>query len=54
MSRSKKHEPETELEKLQAENARLRAENALLKKVTALVKEREARERMSGQKPSKS
>ena len=53
MSRSKKHEPETELEKLQAENARLRAENALLKKVTALVKEREARERMSGQKPSK-
>ncbi|OOG18130.1 transposase [Sphingobacterium sp. CZ-UAM] len=54
MSRSKKHEPETELEKLQAENARLRAENALLKKVTALVKEREARERMSGRKPSKS
>lgn len=53
MSRSKKHEPETELEKLQAENARLRAEIALLKKVTALVKEREARERMSGQKPSK-
>ena len=53
MGRSKKHEPETELEKLQAENIRLRAENALLKKVTALVKEREARERMSGQKPSK-
>ncbi|WP_225874872.1 helix-turn-helix domain-containing protein [Pedobacter hiemivivus] len=53
MKRSKKHEPETELEKLQAENARLRAEVALLKKVTALVKEREARERMSGQKPSK-
>jgi len=53
MSRSKKHEPETELEKLQTENARLRAEIALLKKVTALVKEREARERMIGQKPSK-
>lgn len=53
MGRSKKHEPETELEKLQAENIRLRAEIALLKKVTALVKEREARERMSGQKPSK-
>lgn len=53
MSRSKKHEPKTELEKLQTENARLRAENALLKKVTALVKEREARERMSGQEPSK-
>lgn len=48
-----KHEPETELEKLRAENARLRAENALLKKVKALVMEREARERMSGQKPSK-
>lgn len=53
MRKSNKHEPETELEKLQAENARLRAENALLKKVTALVREREARERMSGQKPSK-
>src|SRR5690606_16298074 len=53
MSKSKKHEPETELEKLQAENTRLRAEIALLKKVTALVKEREARERMNGQKPSK-
>lgn len=53
MSRSKKHEPETELEKLQAENARLRAEIALLKKVTALAKEREARERMNGQKPSR-
>jgi transposase len=54
MRRSKKHESETEVEKLQAENARLRAENALLKKVTALVKEREARKRMSGQQPSKS
>jgi transposase len=53
MGRSKKLEPETEVEKLQAENARLRAENALLKKVKALVQEREARERMSGQKPSK-
>lgn len=53
MGRSKKREPETELEKLQAENARLRAENALLKKVKALVEEREARERMSGRKPSK-
>ena len=53
MGRPKKREPETELERLQAENARLRAENALLKKVKALVEEREARERMSGQKPSK-
>lgn len=32
MARSKKREPQTELEKLQAENLRLRAENALLKK----------------------
>lgn len=32
MARPKKRIPETELEKLQAENARLRAENALLKK----------------------
>lgn len=53
MGRPKKRIPATELEKLQAENARLRAENALLKKVKALVEEREARERMSGQKPSK-
>lgn len=53
MGRPKKREPESELEKLQAENARLRAENALLKKVKALVEQREARERMSGRKPSK-
>ena len=53
MGRPKKREPETELEKLQAENIRLRAENALLKKVKALVEEREARERMIGQKPSR-
>jgi transposase len=53
MGRPKKHVPETALEKLQAENACLRGENALLKKVKALVKEREARERMSGQQPSK-
>jgi len=53
MGRSKKLEPETEAEKLRAENIRLRAENALLKKVTALVREREPRERTSGQKPSK-
>ena len=53
MGRPKKRIPETELEKLQAENLRLRAENALLKKVRALVLEKEARERMLGQKPSK-
>ena len=53
MGRPKKQAPITELEKLQAENERLRAENALLKKVKALVEEREAREHMNGQKPSK-
>lgn len=52
MPRPKKKEPQTELEKLQAENLRLRAENALLKKVRALVEEEEARARLNGQKPS--
>ncbi len=52
MARPKKKEPQTELEKLQAENLRLKAENALLKKVKALVEEQEARARLNGQKPS--
>lgn len=52
MARPKKREPQTELEKLQAENLRLRAENALLKKAKALVEERKARERQNGQTPS--
>lgn len=52
MARPKKKVPQTELEKLQAENLRLRAENALLKKVKALVEEEQARARLSGQKPS--
>ena len=52
MARPKKKEPQTELEKLQAENLRLRAENALLKKVKALVEEKKARARENGQKPS--
>ena len=52
MPRPKKREPQTELEKLQAENLRLRAENALLKKVRALVEEQKARARLNGQKPS--
>ena len=52
MARPKKKEPQTELERLQAENLRLRAENALLKKVKALVEEQQARARLSGQKPS--
>ena len=52
MARPKKNEPQTELERLQAENLRLRAELALLKKVKALVEEEEARARLNGQKPS--
>ena len=52
MARPKKKEPQTELEKLQAENLRLRAENALLKKVKALVEEEEARARLNGYKSS--
>lgn len=53
MRRSKKKEPQTELEKLKYENARLRAENDLLKKVKALVEARDARLREIGRKPSK-
>ena len=52
MARPKKRAPQTELERLQAENLRLRAENALLKKVKALVEEQQARARLNGQKPS--
>ena len=52
MARPKKREPQTELEKLRAENLRLRAENALLKKVKALVEERRARAMANGQEPS--
>lgn len=52
MARPKKREPQTELEKLQAENLRLRAENALLKKVRALVMEKRARAIQNGQEPS--
>ena len=52
MAKPKKRDPQTELEKLQAENLRLRAENALLKKVKALVEEQKARARLNGQKPS--
>ncbi len=39
MARPMKKEPQTELEKLQAENLRLRAENALLKKSEGLSRE---------------
>lgn len=52
MARPKKKEPQTDLEKLQAEVLRLKAENALLKKVKALVEEKNARARLNGQKPS--
>ena len=54
MARPKKKEPQTDLEKLQAENLRLRAEIALLKKVKALVEEQEAQALLNGQKPSTS
>ena len=54
MARPKKKDPQTDLEKLQAENLRLRAEIALLKKVKALVEEKEAQALLNGQKPSTS
>lgn len=53
MARPKKKEPQTELERLQAENLRLRAENALLKKVKTLVEEKKARALQNGQKSSR-
>lgn len=43
MGRPKKKAPETELEKLKAENLYLKAENALLKKLKALVEKEKAR-----------
>ncbi len=52
MSRTKKKDTQTEIEKLQAENLRLKAELALLKKVETLVEEQKARARLNGQKPS--
>jgi len=54
MARPKKKDPQTDLEKLQAENLRLRAEIALLKKVKALVEEKEAQALRNGQRPSTS
>lgn len=52
MSRTKKKDTQTELERLQAENLRLKAELALLKKVRTLVEEQKAQARLNGQKPS--
>ena len=52
MARPKKKGPQTELEKLQAENLRLRAENALLKKVKALVEAKKAQAHLNGRGPS--
>lgn len=52
MSRTKKKDTQTEIEKLQAENLCLKAELALLKKVETLVEEQKARARVNGQKPS--
>lgn len=53
MARPGKKAPESELEKLRAENELLRTENALLKKVKALVEEKEAHANVLGHKPSK-
>ena len=52
MGRPKKKEPQTELERLQAENLRLRAENALLKKAKALVETKSAQEPQNGHESS--
>ena len=52
MGRPKKKEPQTELERLQAENLRLRAENALLKKAKALVEAKKAQILLNGREPS--
>lgn len=48
MGRPKKKEPQTELERLQAENLRLKAENALLKKAKALVEAKKAQALVNG------
>ena len=52
MGRPRKKEPQTELERLQAENLRLRAENALLKKAQALVKTKNAQAPQNGHESS--
>ena len=52
MRRSKRPEPQTELERLQRENEYLRAENALLKKVRTLMQEKRNRRVGIGQSPS--
>ena len=52
MGRPKKKEPQTELERLRAENLRLRAENALLKKAKALVEAKKAQALLNGREPS--
>jgi predicted nuclease with TOPRIM domain len=52
MGRTKKKEPQTEIEKLRERLEYLEAENALLKKVRALVEAREARLKGTGQEPS--
>ena len=52
MGRPKKKEPQTELERLQAENLRLKAENALLKKAKALVEAKKAQALLNGHGPS--
>lgn len=53
MARPRKKEPQTELERLRAENLRLRAENALLKKLEALAGKPAPRVQPGWRKPSK-
>lgn len=53
MARPRKREPQTELDRLRAENLRLRAENALLKKLEALAGEQAPRVQPGWRKPSR-
>lgn len=48
----KEKEPQTELEKLQAENLRLRAKNVLFKKAKALVEAKKGQALLNGRGPS--
>lgn len=48
----RKKEPQTELEKLQAERPMPEGRECVAKKVKTLVKEQETRARFNGQKPS--
>lgn len=54
MGRPRKHEPQTELEKLKLENEYLKAEVALLKKMQALLDSKKAQNKRTGRAPSAS